>query len=216
MTFIRKRLDTMELIAVAIITILAIVSPGPDFAMVTRNSLVYGRPAGLYAALGIAAGVQVHVLYTMLGVGLLIQSSPAWFSAIRLAGAVYLIYVGCKTFTSLLASGAGNASHGGLGALGALRTGFITNALNPKTTLFVLSVYTQVVSEQTPLSVRIGYGLFMSFAHWAWFSVVSLLFSDARLRTNVLRRQALLNRVIGSVLCGLGLWLAVAPALAAY
>ena len=90
----------LELMAVATITVLAVISPGADFAMVTRNSILYGRSAGLFAALGIAAGVQLHVFYTMIGVGWLIRSSPELFTAIKLLGALYLIYVGYKTFFS--------------------------------------------------------------------------------------------------------------------
>jgi len=202
----------VEIIAVAVVTLLAVISPGADFAMVTRNSLLYGRPAGLLASLGIAMGVQLHVLYTMLGVGLVIQNSPQWFSVIKLTGALYLIYVGYKTFNSRPSPSAGPGAPDGLNALGALRTGFFTNALNPKTTLFVVSVYTQVVQPDTPLPVQIGYGLFMSLAHWAWFSMVTVLFSEERLRTSMLKRQVLLNRAIGVVLVALGLSLALAPA----
>lgn len=202
----------IELFAVAMITILAVISPGADFAMVTRNSLLYGRAAGLLASFGIAVGVQLHVLYTMLGVGLVIRNSPEWFWVIKMAGALYLIYVGYKTFASRMISVAPLGSPSGIGTLGALRTGFLTNALNPKTTLFVVSVYTQVVQPGTPLAVQIGYGLFMSMAHWAWFSLVAVFFSEERLRTGMLKRQLLLNRGIGSVLVALGLSLALAPA----
>jgi threonine/homoserine/homoserine lactone efflux protein len=73
--------------------------------------------------------------------------------------------------------------------LGALRTGFLTNALNPKTTLFVVSVYTQVVHPDTPLGIQIGYGLFMSFAHVIWFSLVAAFFSKPGLRMRMLRRK---------------------------
>ena len=86
-----------ELIAVALIAILATISPGPDFAMVTRNSYLHGRDAGMLAALGIALGVQVHVFYTMFGVALIIAHSPALFTAIKIAGALYLIVIGWKT-----------------------------------------------------------------------------------------------------------------------
>lgn len=89
-----------ELIAVALITILATVSPGPDFAMVTRNSYLYGRNSGLLAALGIALGVQVHVFYTMFGIGLIIAHSPSLFTFIKIAGALYLIVIGWKTFAN--------------------------------------------------------------------------------------------------------------------
>lgn len=199
-----------ELLAVAVITILAVVSPGADFAMVTRNSLLYGRSAGLLASLGIAIGVQLHVLYTMLGVGLVIRNSPQWFSTIQLAGALYLIYIGYQTFTSQPSTNADSAVPCRIKSLSALRTGFFTNALNPKTTLFVVSVYTQVVRPDTPLTIQIGYGLFMSMAHWAWFSLVTIFFSEERLRASMLQRQIHLNHGIGTVLVVLGLWLALA------
>ncbi len=201
-----------ELLAVASITILAVISPGADFAMVTRNSLLYGRAAGLLASLGIAIGVQLHVLYTMLGVGLVLHNSPQWFSTIKLIGAIYLIYVGYQTFSSRPSSSTDAAAPRGLNALGALRTGFFTNALNPKTTLFVVSVYTQMVGPDTLLPVQIGYGLFMSLAHWAWFSLVTLFFAEERLRMSLLQRQGLLNRSIGAMLVALGIGLALASA----
>lgn len=199
----------VELFAVAIITTLAVISPGADFALVTRNSLVHGRFAGLMASLGIAAGVQLHVLYTMLGVGLILKESPQLFAMVKLVGAIYLVYLGYTTFMSRTSSSPSSVTDSGISPLQAFRTGFFTNALNPKTTLFVVSVYTQVVQPTTPFAVQVGYGLFMSVAHWLWFSLVSLFFSEDRLRTLVLAHQVLLNRVIGVVLGCLGLSLAI-------
>ena len=202
----------IELVAVASITVLAVISPGADFAMVTRNSLLHGRRAGLLAALGIASGVQLHVLYSMLGVALLIQQSPQWFDVIKLAGAVYLMYVGWQTIRSRPATDMSDNRPQHLSTLAAWRSGFFTNALNPKTTLFVVSVYAQVVQPGTSLAVQIGYGLFMSLAHWIWFSVVTVVFSEPRLCKQMLRRQRLLNGGIGGVLMVLGLSLALASA----
>lgn len=75
-----------ELLAVVAITFFAVISPGPDFAMVSRNSLLLSRRSGVLTALGIGAGVCVHVTYTLLGVGLLIQQSLWLFNLIKLAG----------------------------------------------------------------------------------------------------------------------------------
>lgn len=203
----------LEIIAVATITTLAVISPGADFAVVTRNSLLHGRAAGLLAALGIAAAVQLHVLYTMLGVGVLLQQSPQWFFAVKFAGALYLIYVGYQTWVSRpQADAVCDTKPQTLTKVGALRTGFFTNALNPKTTLFVVSVYTQVVHPDTPLGIQIGYGLFMSFAHGMWFSLVAAFFSEPGLRLCLMRRQVALNRVIGGVLGLLGVTLVFASA----
>ncbi|MDW5417194.1 MULTISPECIES: LysE family translocator [unclassified Iodobacter] len=200
-----------EIFAVALITILAVISPGADFAMVTRNSYLYGRKAGLLAALGIALGVQIHVMYTMLGVGLIISQSPALFTVIKIAGAIYLIYIGYKTFTSKSKLDIDLSADSALSPLSALRNGFLTNVLNPKTTLFVVSTYTQVVNPSTPLTQQIGYGLFMSLAHGIWFSLVALFFSHQTLRSAMINGQSVLNKIIGSALLGLGVSLAFAP-----
>ena len=203
-----------ELLAVAVITILAVISPGADFAMVTRNSLLHGRRAGVLCALGIALGVQVHVFYTMFGVGLLIAHAPALLHGIKLIGAAYLVWIGWKTLSAKALPGGETAAHGAgtapLSTLAALRMGFLTNALNPKTTLFVVSTYTQVVHAGTPLVAQFGYGVFMSAAHAVWFALVAAVFASGALRRSLLARQRIVDRVIGVTLIGLGLALGLA------
>ncbi|ELX5836016.1 LysE family transporter, partial [Acinetobacter baumannii] len=117
-------------------------------------------------------------------------------------GALYLIYIGYKTFTHkpVLDSAALNS----IGTLQAIKYGFFTNALNPKTTLFVISTYTQIVSFTTPKTILLAYGFFMSFAHFVWFSLVAVLFSSMLLRQKMLAKQVQINKVIGSLLCVLG------------
>ncbi|MET9729585.1 LysE family transporter [Streptomyces sp. NPDC006458] len=200
-----------EILAVAVITVLAVVAPGADFAMIVRNSYLHGRRTGLLAATGVAAGVLVHVTYTMLGVGLLIASSTFLFTVIKLTGAAYLVYIGVRTFRNRGELKVDLEHKTGLTPLAALRSGFLTNVLNPKTTLFVVSTFAQVVGPGTPLWQQAGYGLFMSFAHLMWFGVVAVFFSQERMRTAMLRAQKVLNKVIGSLLAGLGVSLAFAP-----
>lgn len=194
-----------ELIAVALFTVLAVISPGADFAMVTRSSYAQGRKAGLAAAIGIALGVQVHVLYTVLGIAVIISQSPVLFMAMKVVGAGYLIYLGYKSLTNTSRIHLDGLAQGGQASvLQALRTGFLTNALNPKTMLFVVSAYTQVVQPGSPLALDFAYGAFMSFAHWLWFSLVAVFFSSAVLRKAMIERQLMVDRVIGVALIGLG------------
>lgn len=197
-----------ELFAIALFTLLAVVSPGADFAMVTRSSYGQGRKAGLAAAVGIALGVQVHVLYTVLGIAVVISQSPALFLAMKMLGAGYLIYLGYQSLTSTTRISL-DGQESAVGLLAALRTGFLTNALNPKTMLFVISAYTQVVQPGSPLALDFAYGAFMSLAHWAWFSLVAVFFSSAGLRKVMIERQRLVDRLIGVALIGLGLAVAV-------
>ncbi|MGE6821951.1 LysE family translocator [Pseudomonas soli] len=199
-----------ELIAVTLFTILAVISPGADFAMVTRSSYAQGRKAGLAAAAGIALGVQVHVLYTVLGIAVIISQSPTLFLAMKVVGAGYLVYLGYKSLTNTTRISLDGLAQGASSVASALRTGFLTNALNPKTMLFVVSAYTQVVQPGSPLALDFAYGAFMSFAHWVWFSLVAVFFSSARLRAAMIERQRTVDRVIGVALIGLGLAVVVA------
>lgn len=161
------------------------------------------------AAVGIALGVQVHVLYTVLGIAVLISQSPALFFTMKVLGAGYLIYLGYQSLTNtrrISLEGVGQADGG---VLQALRSGFLTNALNPKTMLFVISAFTQVVQPNSPLVLDFAYGAFMSLTHWLWFSLVAVFFSSTALRKAMIERQMLVDRAIGLALIGLGLAVAV-------
>ena len=199
----------LELFTVATITILAVISPGADFAMVTRNSMMLSRRAGMLTAVGIALGVLVHVAYSVLGVGLVISRSILLFNLIKYLGAAYLVYLGV-TMLRARAEVPGAARVRALSDLGALRIGFLTNATNPKTTLFVVSLFTQVISPQTPLLIQLGYGAFMSLAHLLWFMLVACAFSSAPAQRMVVASRHHVERAIGGVLVCLGLTLALA------
>ncbi|WP_174907670.1 LysE family translocator [Burkholderia diffusa] len=199
-----------EWIVVVTITLLAVISPGPDFAMVTRNSLMLSRRSGLLTAWGIGLGVTVHVSYTLLGVGLLIRQSLWLFNTVKLLGAIYLIYLGAKMLTARPARGQPATPATPLSDLAALRTGFLTNALNPKTTVFIVSLFMQAVRPDTPLIVQIGYGLFIALAHAGWFSLVAVCFSARAVRDRLLSLRHWIDRTFGVLLVGFGILLAVA------
>lgn len=199
-----------EWIAVVTITLLAVISPGPDFAMVSRNSLLLSRRAGVFTAMGIAGGVLVHVAYTLVGVGLLIQQSLWLFHAIQLAGAAYLIWLGFKMLRARPAeSVASPSTPPALNDMAALRTGFWTNVLNPKTTVFIVSLFMQVVQPGTPWAVQLAYGLFIALAHAAWFALVALCFSADAVRARLLAVRHWIDRAFGGLLLGFGVMLAV-------
>lgn len=194
-----------EIIAVATITILAVISPGPDFAMVTRSSYTYGVKTGLICALGIAIGVQVHVFYTVFGITVIIMSSPTLFLAVKLLGVFYLVYIGFKSFINKTKITTGTTQGQSVSNFVAFKTGFLTNALNPKTMFFVVSVYSQVIQVNNSVWLNLGYGLFISFAHLVWFSLIALFFATPTVRNKVLNYQLVMDKVIGLLLIALGL-----------
>ena len=194
-----------EIIAIAVITLLAVISPGADFALVSRNSYLYGRKQGIYTAYGIACAVWVHICYSVLGLSFLKHYIPNLLHIIQYIGALYLMYIGYKTFTQQQISD--HATHTLLRPRQAFIQGFLGNSLNPKTTLFVMSIFAQLLRGNHGLTHLIGYGIFISASHLLWFLLISLFCSTPVIRNKILRKQVSINRVIGTVLATLGLCL---------
>lgn len=205
-----------EFITVAIVHAFAVMSPGPDFAMVARNSLLYTRRTGVLTALGISLGIAVHVAYSLLGIGLIISRSVLAFSIIKYFGAAYLIYIGCQSLraSKLDSKSANNDTRTNtptheMATLASIRTGFLTNLLNPKATLFFLALFTQVIDPNTPKHIQALYGIEMMLITFVWFMLLAMFFSNAIIRKRILRVQHLIERVTGSVFILLGIKVAL-------
>ena len=197
-----------QLMSVAMIALFMAVSPGADFVMITRNSIFYSRRAGLFSSLGIAAAIWLHVAYSIAGLAVIISKSILLFSIVKYLGAAYLIYIGWKTFKTRNDLEIGHVS-GSISALSAFKEGFVTNALNPKTTIFFLSLFTQVVSPETPLAIQIVYGAIISAAHLLWFSCVSVFLTQPKLLALFQRSKRTIEKLVGGVLIAFGIKVAV-------
>jgi len=146
-----------EFLTVALIHLLAVASPGPDFAVVVRESVTHGRKAGTWTAMGVGTAIFVHVGYSLLGIGLIVSQSIVLFNALKWAAAAYLLYIGIKALRAKPASATDapvSLPVGERTARGAFTSGFVTNGLNPKATLFFLSLFTVVINPHTPLMVQ--------------------------------------------------------------
>lgn len=201
-----------EFLTVALIHLLAVASPGPDFAVVVRESVAHGRKAGTYTAIGVGTAIFLHVGYSLLGIGLIVSQSIVLFNALKWAAAAYLIYIGFKALRARPAS-ASDAPVKVAGsertARGSFTSGFITNGLNPKATLFFLSLFTVVINPHTPLAVQAGYGVYLAVATGLWFCMVARLFSQERVRAGFARMGHWFDRAMGGVLVALGVKLAL-------
>ena len=173
---------TAEIIAVITIAVFMAVLPGADFVMVTRTSIRNGRLAGLYTSLGICLSICIHASYSIAGLAVIIANSTWLFSLIKYLGAAYLIYIAWQLLTTReLLNSEQNSQSVTMSPMAALRLGFTCNMLNPKAPIFFLSIFTQVVSLDTPLVMQISYGLIIMLAHLIWFSGVALLLSHPSL-----------------------------------
>ena len=167
--------------------------------------IYYGRKQGIYTAYGIACAVWVHICYSVLGLSFLKHYIPNLLHIIQYIGALYLMYIGYKTFSQQQISD--HVTHALLHPRQAFIQGFLGNSLNPKTTLFVMSIFAQLLRGNHGLTHLIGYGMFISVSHLLWFLLISLFCSTPVIRNKILRKQVSINRVIGTVLATLGLCL---------
>ncbi|WP_313450892.1 LysE family translocator [Stutzerimonas kunmingensis] len=202
----------MEFMTVALVHLLAVASPGPDFAVVVRESVTQGRRIGSWTALGVGCGIFVHVAYSLLGIGLIVSQSIVLFNLFKWLAAGYLLYLGWRALRARpmsldAADEVGTTSD--RSPWQAFVVGFVTNGLNPKATLFFLSLFTVVISADTPPWVQAGYGVYLAGATALWFLLVAWLFSRGRVRAGFARMGHWFDRLTGAVLIGLGVRLAV-------
>src|SRR3989344_914725 len=201
-----------EFLIVAGIHFLALMSPGPDFVLTVRNALVYSRRAGILSALGLSLGMILHITYCLLGIGLLISKSIVLFSTIKLFGAGYLIFLGWKSLRSK--SGMVNIDSSlpknrDLPGFAAIKQGFLTNVLNPKVTLFLLALFTQVISPETPTLIQALYGLEMIGMTFVWFGFVAVVISHEKIKAKFAHAQKYAEKAIGGALIALGIKVAL-------
>ncbi len=200
-----------EFITIAIAHLLAVASPGPDFAIVLKQSVNGGVRTGLWTSAGVSAGIFLHVTYCVLGVALLLSRVDWLFTLVKLIAAAYLAWLGVQALWHAWRSA--DVAHAGAGAelapVRAFSTGFLTNGLNPKATLFFLALWTVVISPQTPVGIQALYGIYLALATFVWFAMLSRLLGQQRVRGLLLRSGKWFEAGMGAVLLFLAAQIAV-------
>lgn len=152
-----------------------IVTPGPDLIYVLTRGIAGGRRSGVVSAVGVTAGLLVHTLAAALGLAVLLQTSTIGFLALKTAGGLYLIYLGCQ-----MVRNRGRIDLAGVGTRMGVRRcfvqGFVSNVLNPKIALFFVTFLPQFVSlESTNQSLYMaGLGLLFAFMTVIFLLVLGL------------------------------------------
>ena len=184
---------------------LAAASPGPDFVLVSQQTLSNGKRAGLLCSIGIALGLSVHILYSAFGLAAVIANSSSALWLIKLLGGSYLIYLGINGLRAKARSGEATTAVANQTALKTIGLGFLCNALNPKAPIYFISLFTIVLSQNTPAQHLLIYGIWMMVLQFAWFSFLTLLLSRPMVTD---RFQALghwIDRVAGGAMLLLGI-----------
>ena len=190
--------DTASFVTFVIAGLLLNLTPGPDVLYIVARSSAQGRAAGTASVFGITAGCLVHIAAAAAGLSALMSKVPLAYKSMRWAGAVYLLWLGGRALLGRQSDVVVQAFE-----TQPLRRifwqGVVTNALNPKATLFFISLYALVVSPVTPKSIQAGYGIWMALATMAWFSIVTLFFTRTSAGRIFLRHGQWIDRALGGV-----------------
>ncbi len=202
-----------QLVALGGVVLLAAMSPGPDFAIVTRNAMVSGRRAGVACSAGIAVGVLTWAVVTAMGIAGLLAASAVAFTVVKLVGAAYLVLLGVR---ALLAMRRGDYTDDQrvsrdrtTGALAAFRQGLVTNLLNPKVAVFFVALLPQYLPASATVVDHLLLAGVAGGVTLTWFTVLAAVVSALHRLLSSTRVRRTLDAVMGTLLVGLGIRVAI-------
>jgi len=193
----------------------ALMSPGPDFALVVQNTARYGRQTGLYIALGLSCGILLHSILSLTGISYLVQQHPTLFAILQLMGGSYLLYLGVGALHGLWKSryseklGDGEIKQEKQNYLlsskrQAFSRGFATNILNPKALVFFVSLMSSLVPVGMSMTGK-GVALITLWAlSLLWFSLLAWLLSNPRLQIKMQKAGKYIDSACGIVFTLIG------------
>ena len=194
----------MEFLTVAILHLFAVASPGPDFVLITRQSLRYNRKVAIWTSLGIGTGILFHSLLAITGLVLLITSNELFSIILKIIGSLYLLYLG---FNSILRSKEESNIEEEITntyKLNGFLAGLITNITNIKAILFFITVFSVVLDTGNNLYLLL-YGAYMALATFIWFSIISFVFTSEGFKGRFSSFLSLFEKIIGFTLILLSL-----------
>lgn len=198
-------MNSKLLLTVGTLHFIALISPGPDFVLILRNTLKHGRLLGFFTGMGFATGIAVHSAYCIGGIALLLVKQPQVFQLIKLLGAGYIIFLGLQSLLAGLRSHPDKCApketkleEPSSGARAFLQ-GFLTNLLNPKATLAILGLYTAVIPANTDKMNLLAAAAIMVGLTLVWFSCVALFFGISHIRMQYLKLEKTLNIVFATL-----------------
>lgn len=196
-------------LTIGLLMLLAVMLPGPDFAMVTKNTVLHSRRAGIFTSFGIGCANTIHITYCMLGLAVVISQSLLLFSIIKYIGAAYLVYLGIMALFSKHPEADGSSmqperTRAPISDLTAFRQGFLCNIFNPKATMFFLALFTVIIKPGIPWPWELTFAIEMLVIIMTWFCCLTLLLSHRRMVRMLNRAEKYIEKTLGVLLIGFG------------
>jgi RhtB (resistance to homoserine/threonine) family protein len=198
------------LLALAGVWAIVVISPGPDFVATIHHAVARSRRDGLLVALGIATSTTIWVVVSLVGLGVLFARVSWLVEVIRIVGALYLTYLGCKMlWHAHRQKQAGEQKDVVARSGSAWRVGFLTDISNPKAAAFFGSLFAVFLPAHAPLELQIASVVVVVLISLCWYSVVACFFSLEPVARGYRRIKRWIDYVTGGILVALGVRLAV-------
>ena len=201
-------MENLGLIAtVTIVHLLALISPGPDFIVACRNAIKYSRKIGIWTAVGFGIGVCVHMSYAFFGFTWVISQSNFLLSSVKYLGAIYLIYLGISSLflKNIKIKLTTDQNSDQIKWYTATKMGLLTNLLNPKASLFFLSLFTLVIGPEINPTVMTILTLILVSTTVLCFSLVAIFLTHQKMRNLFENNQKQINTFFGVILIVIGI-----------
>ena len=197
-----------QFLTIAMLHLFAVMSPGPDFALIVRQSFCYNRKISIITSIGIGAGVLFHIFLSITGIGIVVSNSNQLFLIIKISGGIYLIFLGSRSLLNIADINLKRNSEDSEDtqkSIKAFSVGVITNILNPKATLFFLSLYAFIINEQPIVYIQIFYGLWMAIITALWFCVLSIILTNKFITNRIEKFLNTIQNITGIMLIIIGI-----------
>ena len=185
-----------EFLTVVLLHLFAVMSPGPDFFLISRQSIRHGRGVALWSAGGIGIGILFHSLLAVTGILVLISSNALFILILKLICSAYLLYLGITSFFNASDFNQTNISDNKWNKAGGFIAGLLTNITNIKAFLFFVTLFSVVLDNQNKQSL-ILYGAYMSIATFLWFPCVSYIFTSDIFKNKFLNFFKIFEKFLG-------------------
>jgi threonine/homoserine/homoserine lactone efflux protein len=196
--------EIITLLSIGFVQLLAVISPGPSFLVTARTAVARSRREGIKVAAGLAIGTVLWSAGALFGLNILFHAVPALFMAMKLAGALFLLWIALQIFRNAdQPLELGHATHEA--SESAFWKGFWIQISNPKVVVFFGSVFVAMLPENPPLWMLLALLLIVSFNEFWWYSAVALFFGAKPVRALYLKSKVWIDRVTGLFLGVLGL-----------
>ena len=188
-----------EFITVIVLHLFAVMSPGPDYILITRQSIRYGRRVALWSAGGIGVGILFHSFLAVTGILFLIASNESYLLFLKLICSVYLLYLGISSIINTSDFNKNRVEDNKWSNTNGFVAGMLTNITNVKALLFFITLFGVVLNGKTQGNLMF-YGLYMAIATFIWFSLLSYIFTSDAFKAQFLTFFKFFEKFLGLIL----------------